>query len=90
MLLVFSKRSHDVEDYANSRLYTDLPLFDTPPADYISPSQLVQLQNSGVVTQLIKKPSPAGITASGSASSSSESGSSGKSTRAPLVTSTVA
>ncbi|XP_055344129.1 U-scoloptoxin(01)-Er1a-like [Paramacrobiotus metropolitanus] len=25
------------EDFANSRLYTDQPLFDTPPADYVPP-----------------------------------------------------
>jgi hypothetical protein len=32
-------RSGEFVDFANSRLYTDKPLFDTPPADYVAPSQ---------------------------------------------------
>ncbi|GAU95716.1 hypothetical protein RvY_07290 [Ramazzottius varieornatus] len=31
--------SPQYESYANSRLYTDLPLFDTPPAGYLTPAQ---------------------------------------------------
>ncbi|XP_055355670.1 uncharacterized protein LOC129601004 [Paramacrobiotus metropolitanus] len=31
------EKSPQVEDFANSRLYTDKPLFDTPPADYVPP-----------------------------------------------------
>jgi len=42
----------DVENFANSRLYTNLPLFDTPPADYVAPSQLILLQNQGVSQQV--------------------------------------
>ncbi|GAU95593.1 hypothetical protein RvY_07189 [Ramazzottius varieornatus] len=34
--------SPQYESYANSRLYTDLPLFDTPPADYLTPAQRAQ------------------------------------------------
>jgi hypothetical protein len=50
-------RSADMENFANSRLYTELPLFDSPPADYVSPSQLVQLQNQGLVAQqIVRKP----------------------------------
>ncbi|GAU88411.1 hypothetical protein RvY_01119 [Ramazzottius varieornatus] len=30
--------------FANSRLYTDQQLFDTPPADYVAPSQLLAQQ----------------------------------------------
>jgi len=45
-------KSGDYENYANSRLYTNQPLFDTPPADYVSPSQLVLLQNMGVSQQV--------------------------------------
>jgi len=44
-------RSIEFENFANSRLYTNLPLFDTPPASYVSPGQLVLLQNQGVVVQ---------------------------------------
>lgn len=33
--------SQQYANFANSRLYTDLPLFDTPPADYVAPSQLL-------------------------------------------------
>jgi len=32
-------RAKDFEDFANSRLYTDQPLFDSPPAEYVAPSQ---------------------------------------------------
>lgn len=52
-------RSLDYENFANSRLYTNQPLFDTPPADYISPGQLVMLQNQGVVAQSSKQPAAA-------------------------------
>ncbi|GAV02803.1 hypothetical protein RvY_13323 [Ramazzottius varieornatus] len=31
-------------NFANSRLYTDQQLFDTPPADYVAPSQLLAQQ----------------------------------------------
>ncbi|OQV19920.1 hypothetical protein BV898_06187 [Hypsibius exemplaris] len=44
-------RSLEVEDFANSRLYTNLPLFDSPPADYVAPSQLaaaVQLSSGAI------------------------------------------
>jgi len=34
-------RSLELENFANSRLYTDKPLFDTPPAGYIAPSQQI-------------------------------------------------
>ncbi|OQV25672.1 hypothetical protein BV898_00604 [Hypsibius exemplaris] len=44
-------KSVDYENYANSRLYTNLPLFDTPPADYVAPSQLVLLQNQALTQQ---------------------------------------
>ncbi|XP_055354275.1 uncharacterized protein LOC129599931 [Paramacrobiotus metropolitanus] len=30
-------RSQELENFANSRLYTDQDLFDTPPADYVIP-----------------------------------------------------
>jgi hypothetical protein len=36
------EKSKEFEDFANSRLYTNLPLFDSPPADWI-------LDNSGAV-----------------------------------------
>ncbi|OQV18592.1 hypothetical protein BV898_07417 [Hypsibius exemplaris] len=49
-------KSIDYENFANSRLYTNQPLFDTPPADYVAPSQLVLLQNQGVVAQVAKIP----------------------------------
>ena len=47
---IIQPRSENVEDYANSRLYTDKPLFDSPPADYIAPSQLVLMVNQGLST----------------------------------------
>jgi len=34
-------RSLELENFANARLYTDKPLFDTPPAGYIAPSQQI-------------------------------------------------
>jgi len=34
-------RSIELENFANSRLYTDKPLFDSPPAGYIAPSQQI-------------------------------------------------
>lgn len=52
------ERSLDYEDFANSRLYTDQPLFDTPPADYVAPSQLILLQNQGVSQQATPAPAP--------------------------------
>ncbi|GAU94959.1 hypothetical protein RvY_06655 [Ramazzottius varieornatus] len=36
--------SAQYEDFANSRLYTGQQLFDSPPADYIAPSQLLAQQ----------------------------------------------
>ena len=50
------RSSKDYENFANSRLYTNQPLFDTPPADYVSPAQLVLLQNQGV-----SKPNPSSV-----------------------------
>ncbi|OQV23382.1 hypothetical protein BV898_02828 [Hypsibius exemplaris] len=41
-------RSQSVEDYANSRLYSDKPLFDSPPADYLAPSQVHSLISQGL------------------------------------------
>ncbi|GAU95150.1 hypothetical protein RvY_06825 [Ramazzottius varieornatus] len=40
--------SAQCETYANSRLYTDLPLFDTPPADYLTPAQRAAQQAAEV------------------------------------------
>jgi len=34
-------RSLEFENFANTRLYTDKPLFDSPPAGYIAPSQQI-------------------------------------------------
>jgi hypothetical protein len=45
-------KSADVENLANSRLYTDQPLFDSPPADYVAPSQTKELSSGG------EQPSP--------------------------------
>ncbi|OQV25673.1 hypothetical protein BV898_00605 [Hypsibius exemplaris] len=53
------QRSIELEDFANSRLYTNQPLFDSPPADYVSPSQLVLLQNQGLIAQQQIQASPA-------------------------------
>jgi len=50
------EKSADMENFANSRLYTDLPLFDSPPADYIAPSQLILMQNMGVATEVGGQP----------------------------------
>ncbi|OQV19724.1 hypothetical protein BV898_06263 [Hypsibius exemplaris] len=50
-------KSIDYENFGNSRLYTNLPLFDSPPADYVSPYQLVLLQNQGV-SKPAQKPKP--------------------------------
>ncbi|GAU92536.1 hypothetical protein RvY_04605 [Ramazzottius varieornatus] len=47
--------SQQYANFANSRLYTDQQLFDTPPADYVAPSQLLaqqqQEQLNGQATQ---------------------------------------
>jgi len=34
-------RSIELENFANSRLYTNQPLFDSPPVGYIAPSQQI-------------------------------------------------
>ncbi|OWA51418.1 hypothetical protein BV898_15901 [Hypsibius exemplaris] len=44
----------EYENFANARLYTNLPLFDNAPADYPAPSQLVLLQNQAVSQQTAK------------------------------------
>ena len=44
-------RSIELEDFANSRLYTNLPLFDTPPADYIAPYQKIVAGSGAMQTQ---------------------------------------
>ncbi|OQV19427.1 hypothetical protein BV898_06541 [Hypsibius exemplaris] len=44
----------EYENFANARLYTNLPLFDNAPADYLAPSQLVLLQNQAVSQQAAK------------------------------------
>jgi len=41
-------RAKDFEDFANSRLYSDQPLFDSPPADYVAPSQKGQQASAAV------------------------------------------
>jgi len=42
-------RAKDFEDFANSRLYNpDMPLFDSPPADYVAPSQKGQQASAAV------------------------------------------
>jgi len=53
-------KSIDYENFANSRLYTNLPLFDTPPAGYVAPSQLVLLQNQGLVAPVVSPAKPRG------------------------------
>ncbi|OQV20978.1 hypothetical protein BV898_05052 [Hypsibius exemplaris] len=57
---------------------SDLPLFDSPPKDYITPSHLVEMKNRGVVAQAVKptavKPAEVkGVLISGSSSCSSAS-----------------
>jgi len=50
-------RSLDVEDFANSRLYTNQPLFDSPPDDYVAPSQLAAAaQLSGGTAPVVVAP----------------------------------
>ncbi|OQV11661.1 hypothetical protein BV898_14005 [Hypsibius exemplaris] len=55
------ERSANLENFVNSRFYTGLPLFDSPPADYISPSQLVLIQNQGLAAQVVRPSAPASI-----------------------------
>jgi len=56
-------KSLDYENFANSRLYTDQPLFDTPPADYVAPSQSAALaamaaSQGGAAPVVAAKPTP--------------------------------
>lgn len=63
-------RSIELEDFANSRLYTNLPLFDTPPADYIAPYQQIVANSGSVQTRPVPVVTPPKrVVASGSASS---------------------
>lgn len=53
--------SVDVEDFANSRLYTNLPLFDNPPADYLAPSQIAAQAAAGTVQVQAKAVAPVAV-----------------------------
>jgi len=63
-------RSLELENFANSRLYTNQPLFDTPPAGYIAPSQ--QIASTVNVAQQ-QSGGRKGVSASGKATSSGRS-----------------
>jgi len=44
-------KSKQYENFANSRLYTDQPLFDTPPADYVVPAMAAIQAKQGTSAQ---------------------------------------